>query len=49
MENTKQKRTYRCACYTRKSHEIDEEQNFNTLEAQREACENYIASQKANG
>ena len=49
MENTKQKRTYRCACYTRKSHEIDVDQNFNTLEAQREACENYIASQKANG
>ncbi len=49
MENTKLKRTFRCACYTRKSHEIDSEQNFNTLEAQREACENYIASQKANG
>ncbi len=49
MEKIKQKRTYRCACYTRKSHEIDLEQNFNTLEAQREACENYIASQKANG
>jgi len=49
MKIIKQKRTYRCACYTRKSHEIDLEQNFNTLEAQREACENYIASQKANG
>ena len=42
-------KTYRCAIYTRKSHELDLEQDFNTLDAQREAGENYIASQKANG
>ena len=42
-------KTLRCAIYTRKSHELDLEQDFNTLDAQREAGENYIASQKANG
>ena len=41
--------TLRCAIYTRKSHELDAEQDFNTLDAQREAGENYIASQKAKG
>lgn len=39
----------RCAIYTRKSHEDGLEQDFNSLDAQREAGENYIASQKANG
>jgi site-specific DNA recombinase len=39
----------RCAAYTRKSHEDGLEQEFNSLDAQREAAENYIASQKANG
>ena len=39
----------RCACYTRKSHEIDRDQEYNSLDAQREAAENYIASQKGNG
>ena len=42
-------KTFRCAIYTRKSHELDAEQDFNILDAQREAGENYIASQKANG
>ena len=39
----------RCACYVRKSVEDGLEQEFNSLDAQREACENYIASQKGNG
>ena len=47
--NTKIMGELRCAIYTRKSHELDAEQDFNTLDAQREAGENYIASQKANG
>lgn len=41
--------TKRCAIYTRKSHELDLEQDFNTLDAQRDAGESYVASQKANG
>ena len=45
----KVKRQYRCAIYTRKSHEEGLEQEFNSLDAQRESCENYIASQKGNG
>ena len=36
----------RCAIYTRKSSEERLEQSFNSLEAQREACQAYIASQK---
>jgi site-specific DNA recombinase len=36
----------RCAIYTRKSSEEGLEQSFNSLEAQREACEAYIASQR---
>jgi len=39
----------RCAVYTRKSHEDGLEQEFNSLDAQRDAAVNYIASQKANG
>lgn len=39
----------RCAIYTRKSVEEGLEQEFNSLDAQREAGESYIASQKANG
>ena len=38
-----------CAIYTRKSSEEGLEQNFNSLDAQREACEAYILSQKAEG
>ncbi|MCE7887404.1 MAG: recombinase family protein [Alphaproteobacteria bacterium PRO2] len=38
-----------CAVYTRKSTEEGLEQDFNTLDAQREACLSYIASQKAEG
>ncbi|MFD0916533.1 recombinase family protein [Pseudahrensia aquimaris] len=39
----------RCAIYTRKSSEEGLEQEFNSLDAQREACEAYIASQKHEG
>ena len=39
----------RCCIYTRKSIEEGLDMSFNTLDAQREAGENYIASQKANG
>jgi site-specific DNA recombinase len=36
----------RCAIYTRKSSEEGLDQSFNSLDAQREACENFIASQR---
>ena len=39
----------RCAIYTRKSTEEGLEQDFNTLQAQREAAEAYILSQKQSG
>src|SRR5271169_2667816 len=39
----------RCAVYTRKSSEEGLEQEFNSLDAQREACEAYITSQKHEG
>ena len=42
-------RKIRCAVYTRKSSEEGLEQQFNSLHAQREACESYIASQKGEG
>ena len=39
----------RCAVYTRKSSEEGLEQEFNSLHAQREACESYVASQRSEG
>ncbi len=39
----------RCAIYTRKSSEEGLEQPFNSLDAQREACEAYIRSQRHEG
>jgi len=39
----------RCAIYTRKSSEEGLDMEFNSLDAQREACEAYILSQKAEG
>lgn len=39
----------RCAVYTRKSSEEGLDMEFNSLDAQREACEAYIASQKPEG
>src|SRR5437016_14114167 len=42
-------RKLRCAVYTRKSSEEGLDMEFNSLDAQREACESYVASQKAEG
>jgi site-specific DNA recombinase len=39
----------RCAIYTRKSSEEGLEQEFNSLDAQREACGSYVRSQKHEG
>lgn len=39
----------RCAIYTRKSSDEGLDQSFNSLDAQREACEAYIKSQKHEG
>ena len=39
----------RCAIYTRKSSEEGLEQEFNSLDAQRESCEAYVKSQRAEG
>ena len=39
----------RCAIYTRKSTEEGLEQGFNSLHAQREACEAYVLSQAGEG
>ena len=41
--------TRRCAIYTRKSTEEGLDQDFNSLDAQREACEAYIKSQVGEG
>ena len=48
MEKKEKKRLY-CAIYTRKSTSEGLDQDFTTLDAQREAGENYIASQKSEG
>ncbi|WP_093320113.1 recombinase family protein [Shimia haliotis] len=42
-------RKLRCAIYTRKSSDEGLEQEFNSLHAQRKACEAYIASQRSEG
>ncbi len=42
-------RKLRCAVYTRKSTEEGLDMEFNSLDAQREACEAFIASQKSEG
>jgi site-specific DNA recombinase len=42
-------RRVRCAIYTRKSTEKGLELEFNSLHAQREACEAYVASQRHEG
>jgi DNA invertase Pin-like site-specific DNA recombinase len=41
--------TIRCAIYTRKSTDEGLEQDFNSLHAQREACEAYVRSQASEG
>ncbi len=40
---------FRCAIYTRKSSDEGLEQEFNSLDAQREACEAYVTSQRHAG
>src|SRR5690554_197571 len=42
-------RRQRCAIYTRKSSEEGLDMEFNSLDAQREACEAFVTSQKAEG
>jgi site-specific DNA recombinase len=42
-------RKLRCAVYTRKSSEEGLDMDFNSLDAQRESCEAYISSQRAEG
>jgi len=42
-------RKRRCAVYTRKSTEEGLDMEFNSLDAQREACEAYVVSQKSEG
>lgn len=44
-----EKKVIKCAIYTRKSSEEGLEQDFNSLDAQREACESYIKSQQHEG
>jgi site-specific DNA recombinase len=44
-----EKQAIRCAIYTRKSTDEGLEQEFNSLDAQRESAEAYIASQKSEG
>src|SRR2546426_6347597 len=48
MDHSKS-RARRCAIYTRKSSEEGLEQDFNSLQAQREACEAFIKSQAGEG
>jgi site-specific DNA recombinase len=48
MDHSKS-RARRCAIYTRKSSEEGLEQDFNSLHAQREACEAFIKSQASEG
>jgi site-specific DNA recombinase len=43
------KKQFRCAIYTRKSTEHNLDLEFNSLDAQREACEAYIKSQAHEG
>ena len=46
---TRRNGTVRCAIYTRKSSEEGLDQEFNSLQAQREACEAFIESQRQEG
>jgi site-specific DNA recombinase len=49
VQNRAKPAVIRCAIYTRKSTEEGLEQDFNTLDAQREAAESFIRSQKNEG
>src|SRR5437016_12209896 len=46
---TRRHGTVRCAIYTRKSFEEGGRQEFNSLQAQREACEAFINRQRHEG
>jgi len=46
---TRRSARVRCAVYTRKSSEEGLDQEFNSLQAQREACEAFISSQRHEG
>ena len=48
-QGSRERHEIRCAVYTRKSTEEGLEQEFNSLDAQREAAEAYIASQRSEG
>ena len=47
--NARPNRRLRCAIYTRNSSEEGLDMEFNSLDAQREACEAYIVSQRSEG
>src|ERR1700675_3834236 len=47
--SAEQRAIIRCAIYTRKSSEEGLEQSFNSLDAQREACEAFVSSQRHEG
>ena len=49
MQRNRHRSRVRCAIYTRKSTDEGLEQEFNSLDAQREAAEAYIQSQRAQG
>jgi DNA invertase Pin-like site-specific DNA recombinase len=49
LQGRSARRRLRCAIYTRKSSDEGLEQDFNSLHAQREACEAYILSQRHEG
>src|ERR1700758_233671 len=49
MKDQTTRRSLRCAIYTRVSTDQGLEQDFNSLDAQREACEAYIKSQAHEG
>jgi len=49
MDNSKNGGIIRCAIYTRKSNEDGLDQDFNSLDAQRDSCEAYIESQRSMG
>jgi DNA invertase Pin-like site-specific DNA recombinase len=46
---TRRNGTVRCTIYTRKSSEEGLDQEFNSLQAQRKACETFINSQRHEG
>jgi DNA invertase Pin-like site-specific DNA recombinase len=49
MNSAQAQRRLRCAIYTRKSSEEGLDMEFNSLDAQRESCEAYVASQRSEG